>query len=347
MTFVLPPELEAAEPPEARGLSRDGVRLLVSRRSNDEINHTTFFRIGDYLDAGDLLVVNTSGTMSAAIPARRDDGISLELHLSTHLPDGNWSVELRNLTPSGTTPCLTAHAGEVLALPGGAQIQLLEPYSRNATASHGPRLWIANLHLSAPIDDYLQRFGFPIRYSYVPELWPSSYYQTVFATETGSAEMPGAGRAFTPELVTRLVAHGVQFAPLLLHTGVASLEDHEPPYAEYFRVPEDTARAVNAARAAGRRVIAIGTTVVRALESVTDSAGVTRQGEGWTEVLVTPDSGVRSATGILTGLHEPQATHLAMLEAFVERPRLESVYDELRRQRYLWHEFGDLHLLLP
>jgi S-adenosylmethionine:tRNA ribosyltransferase-isomerase len=159
--------------------------------------------------------------------------------------------------------------------------------------------------------------------------------------------MPSAGRAFTPQLITRLVAKGVQIAPLILHTGVASLEEHEPPYEEFYRVPLDTARLVNAARAAGRRVIAVGTTVVRALETVTDAEGVTHPGEGWTRLVITPERGLRAVNGLLTGLHEPEASHLAMLQALAGLEHLEITYAEALKQGYLWHEFGDLHLMLP
>jgi len=222
-------------------------------------------------------------------------------------------------------------------------------------------------HAVSTLNEYLAKHGSPIRYGYVPKSWPADYYQTVFATETGSAEMPSAGRAFTPELVTQLIARGVQFAPLILHTGVASLEDHEPPYAEYFRVPVETARAVNAARAAGKRVIAVGTTAIRALETVTDIGGHTHSGEGWTEIVITPQRGVRAVDGLLTGFHEPRATHLSMLQALAGQcdcdelranPAAESdlraclavagnehlriAYAEALKEKYLWHEFGRL-----
>ncbi|MBV9789498.1 MAG: S-adenosylmethionine:tRNA ribosyltransferase-isomerase, partial [Chloroflexi bacterium] len=151
----------------------------------------------------------------------------------------------------------------------------------------------------------------------------------------------------THELMTRLVAKGVQIVPLILHTGVASLEDHEPPYEELYRVPIDTARAVNNARSLGRRIIAVGTTVVRALETVTDSDGVTHPGEGWTREIITPQRGIRAINGLLTGLHEPRATHLAMLEALAGIDHLQVTYAEALREGYLWHEFGDLHLILP
>src|SRR5262249_7832690 len=193
---------------------------------------------------------------------------------------------------------------------------------------------------------YLERYGFPIRYSYMREGWPSSYYQTVYVTELGSAEMPSAGRAFTPELLTRLVARGVQVAPLLLHTGVASLEDHEPPYAEEYRVSQETAGLVNLARTDGRRVIAVGTTVVRALETVVDETGIVHPGADWTELVITPERGLRAVTGLLTGFHEPRATHLAMLAALASGEHLRAPYAAALHEGYLWHEFGDLHLIL-
>ena len=159
--------------------------------------------------------------------------------------------------------------------------------------------------------------------------------------------MPSAGRAFTSGLITQLVAHGIKIAPLILHTGVASLEDYEPPYEEYYRVSAETARLVNATRAAGKRVIAVGTTVIRALETVTDRDGTTHSGEGWTRVVVTPERGIRAVNAMLTGLHEPHASHLFMLEALAGREHLKVTYAEALKEGYLWHEFGDLHLILP
>ena len=346
LDFELPPELEAGEPPEARGLMRDEVRLLVSYARDDRVVHSRFRDLEDFLKAGDVLVINTSGTMNAALEAEREDGTELELHLSTHLPADLWIVELRRPVGAATEPFRQAAAGEMLRLPEGATVTLHAPYPGGSAQSGGSRLWLSSLDLSRPLDEYLDRHGFPIRYGYVRESWPVSYYQTVYATETGSAEMPSAGRAFTPELITRLISRGVQFAPLILHTGVASLEDDESPYEEFYRVPPDTARLVNAARAAGRRVIAVGTTVVRALETVTDPDWITHPGEGWTRLFVTPERPVRSVDAMLTGLHEPRSTHLAMLEALAGREHLRIAYREALQEGYLWHEFGDLHLIL-
>jgi S-adenosylmethionine:tRNA ribosyltransferase-isomerase len=189
-------------------------------------------------------------------------------------------------------------------------------------------------------------------------------YQTVFATEPGSAEMPSAGRPFTAELVTRLVSRGIQVAPLLLHTGVSSLENHEPPYDEFYRVPRDTAERANEARRAGHRVIAVGTTVVRALETVTDETGTTFPGEGWTHLVITPTRPVRSVNALITGFHEPRATHLTLVEQVAAtaarhrrvkppttagvcvRCHLERAYTEARQAGYFWHEFGDAHLII-
>ena len=346
LDFDLPRELEASEPPEARGLARDEVRLMVSYKEDDRVVHSRFRDLGDFLEAGDVLVINTSATMNAALDAEREDGTALELHLSTRLPAGLWIVELRRPARTATEPFLHATPGETLRLPDGATITLHTPYPGRAHQSEGSRLWLSTLDLPVPLDEYLDRHGFPIRYGYVGESWPLGYYQTVYATEVGSAEMPSAGRAFTPELITRLVAKGVQFAPLILHTGVASLEDDEPPYEEFYRVPPDTARLVNAARESGRRVIAVGTTAVRALETVTDESGITHPGEGWTTLVITPERPVRSVDAMLTGLHEPRSSHLAMLEALAGREHLRVTYGEALREGYLWHEFGDLHLIL-
>ena len=362
--FTLPRHLEAAEPPEARGLRRDEVRLLVSDIEKDSIEHARFLDLPRWLGPGDLLVVNTSGTLKAALTAESESGETFELHLSTRLPGGFWTVEVRKPGAGASLPYTHARAGTTFVLPAEGRATLLAPYPLIDALHSSSRLWIAALELPHPVLQYLDEHGFPIRYSYVKERWPASMYQTVFATEPGSAEMPSAGRPFTPELVTTLVARGIQVAPILLHTGVASLENHEPPYEEFYRVPRDTAERVNAARREGRRVIAVGTTVVRALETVTDESSTTSPGGGWTGLVITPDRPVRSVTGLITGLHEPKATHLMMLEQVVATAarhrsvdaqvsasfcgpcHLERAYAEAREAGYLWHEFGDSHLIL-
>jgi len=342
----LPAELEAAEPPEARGLRRDEVRLLVSDVEADSVEHARFSDLPRWLSEGDLLVVNTSGTLNAALSATAADGTVFEVHLSTRLPGGFWSVEVRQPGSPASLPYAHARIGMTFQLPAGGRLSLLAPYPLIDRVDSRSRLWLAALRVPGTEMAYLREHGFPIRYGYVTQPWPSSMYQTVFATEPGSAEMPSAGRPFTPELVTRLVSHGIQIAPVVLHTGVSSLEAHEAPYDEYFRVPRQTAERINATRRAGGRIVAVGTTVVRALETVTDDRATTSGGEGWTTLVITADRPWRSVTGLITGLHEPRASHLALLESGASRLHLTRAYAEARRLGYLWHEFGDSHLIL-
>lgn len=327
--FDLPDELSASAPPEARGLARDEVRLLVASPAG--VHHTVFSSLGSHLRPGDLLVVNTSGTLPAAVDAVRGGG-PVVVHFSTALDDGSWVVELR--APGG--PLLDGRAGERVELPGGASLTLL------ATAAPGaPRLWRAAVAVEGSVTGFLSAAGRPIRYGYVPRAWPLADYQTVFAREPGSAEMPSAARPFSEPLVTRLVTDGVLFAPLVLHTGVSSPEAGEPPQAERFRVPPTTSALVSWVRSRGGRVIAVGTTVARALESASEGAA-----EGWTDLVLGPDRPARVVDGIVTGLHAPDASHLLLLEAVAGRDLVQRAYDAAVERRYLWHEFGDVSLLL-
>lgn len=395
LEFTLPPALEAHEPPEARGRTRDGVRLLVGRRAGGEVSHHEFPNLPDLLRPGDLLVVNTSATLPAAV---RLDKIAV--HFSTPLPnsatpaihdsppigsaaasaattssattsaatttsaaassaaapasesagatqgapaeghdDRLWLVELRHRTGKASVPYPGGSPGEWIPMPGGATLTLI--------GRRTERLWMARL--STDVVPYLRLYGVPIRYGYVRRDWPTAAYQTTFAYDrsTGSAEMPSAARPFTPELVTRLVSRGVLLAPITLHTGVASPEAHEPPYAERYEVSQPTADLVNHVRDAGGSVIAVGTTAVRALETAADSTGRVHASKGWTEHVITPEGGVRVVDGLLTGLHEPRSSHLMMLTAIAGHDLLKSTYQAALDESYLWHEFGDLNLLLP
>ncbi|HEX9840999.1 MAG TPA: S-adenosylmethionine:tRNA ribosyltransferase-isomerase [Anaerolineales bacterium] len=350
LEFSLPPELEASTPPEARGLRRDQVRLMVSNYSTDQVRHARFHDLPEYLSEGDVLVINTSRTRNSALTAFRADGTALELHLSTHFDDDLWTVEVRSINDAGKTKHLEdAREGEILTLPVMAKAKLQKPYISDCTEDAKPSetLWLAELKFPQQVDDYLERYGFPIRYNYVKERWPLSFYQTVYATESGSAEMPSAGRPFTSGVLKRLASEGIQIAPLVLHTGVSNLESHEPPYKEFYKVTPETARIVNEARASGHRIIAVGTTAIRALETVTNGDRVTHAGEGWTCLVITPQRGLRSVNALLTGMHEPEASHLAILESLAGLSHIKIAYDEALHNSYLWHEFGDLHLIMP
>jgi S-adenosylmethionine:tRNA ribosyltransferase-isomerase len=330
--------VEAHEPPEARGLARDSVRLLVADGADGSITHARFDQLPTLLAPGDLVVVNTSATLAAAVPAIRDAGQKLELRLSTPMegkdPERFWIVELR----CGDAPFGAVEVGERFVLPGRGWAEILAPYA-------GVRLWLARLDLPRPLADYLDEHGSPIRYGYVPRRWPLSAYQNVYAVEAGSAEMPSAGRPFTAELITRLTAEGVLVAPIVLHTGVSSQERHERPYAERYRVPLETARLVNAVHAWGGRVIATGTTVVRALETVARPDGVVEPGEGWTNLIVTPERGVNAVDGLITGLHELESSHLDLLRAIGGERLVMDAYDAALAHGYRWHEFGDSQLI--
>lgn len=314
--FELPRDLEAREPAELRGSGRDDVRLLVTSRADDSVTHAHFRDFPKFLRAGDLVVLNTTATLPAAVE---------NLHFSTPLPGGLVLVEPR---------------GELRPLPGGATVTLLAPYRDSK------RLWIARLDGVADLRAYLNRYGRPITYSYIDRPFPLDAYQTVFADEPGSAEMPSAGRAFTRELLVCLRRRGVRLAKLVLHAGVASLESHERPHEEAYEVPLRTAEEVRRAKERGGRVIAVGTTVVRALESSVDRSGRAIASRGWTDLVIAPDRELRVVDGLLTGFHEPKATHLAMLEALAGRPHVRRAYAAALEEKYLWHEFGDLHLIV-
>ena len=337
--FTLDSAHEAHEPPEARGLRRDGVRLLVSRGDADPVD-ARFDELATLLAPGDLLVVNTSATIPAALDGRLPDGQPIVVHLSGVLPGGVWLVEVRAPRDGSTAP-LFLEAPSVVELLAGGHVHLLERFSGSR------RLWLATFDPGFAVLEVAALHGRPIRYRHVPRDWPIGCYQTVFSRDPGSVEMPSASRPFSDAVVTDLVARGVAIAPLVLHTGVSSLEGGEQPYPERFRVPLATADLANATRARGGRVVAAGTTVVRALATVTDEHGGVHPGAGWTEVVVTPDHPVRSVDGLLTGWHEPESSHLMMLESFAGPRALAQAYTTAIDRGYLWHEFGDSHLILP
>jgi S-adenosylmethionine:tRNA ribosyltransferase-isomerase len=399
--------------------------MLVSELATGRVTDTHFRALPRFLRRGDLVVLNTSATLPAALRAWREDGSEIALHWSSPVPplpqaSGGWraasgggdadsesdgplaehpdvtgagraaradrsdphaegvllaarrsplassdlplAARRQPLAPSGNplaepavvelrakggqTRLSVLHGdapireGEVLTLSGGGRATLVAPYRDSE------RLWIARLALDLPVVDYLRRWGRPIRYSYIERPFPISAYQTVYARSEGSAEMPSAGRAFTRAMLACLRHSGVGLAKLVLHTGVASLETHEKPYEEWYEVPAATAEKVRATKAAGGRVIAVGTTVVRALESSIDREGQVVASAGWTDLVITPERGVRVVTGLLTGLHEPKATHLDMLQAIAGRETLERAYEVALEREYLWHEFGDVHLIV-
>ena len=335
--FTLPDELSAPVPAEARGLRRDHVRLLVA--TPDGVYHERFSELPRYLRPGDVLVVNDSGTVAAAVDGEWRGGQPVTVHFAGPAPAGDSTVELRRVDQSG--PVRDARPGERVRLPAGAVLRLLAPVD-----GHG-RLWRARLRDPEEVPAYLFDHGRPISYAYLRGRWPLDLYQTVFARVPGSAEMPSAGRPFTTELVTALAVAGIRVTAITLHTGVSSAEAGEAPQPERYAVPAHTAELVNLARERGRRVVAVGTTVARALETVAAPDGRVTPGAGWTDLVLGPDRPVRAVDGLVTGFHAPEASHLLLLEAVAGAELVQRAYDAAVRERYLWHEFGDSCLLLP
>jgi S-adenosylmethionine:tRNA ribosyltransferase-isomerase len=334
---VLAARFGAREPPEARGVDRADVAMLVASRTQGSLVHARFRELPRFLVPGDLLVINTSATLPAAVPARLDEQ-ALELHLSTPTGDGSWAVEVRT---EDLRPFKRPRIGTRLELPEGAHAEIVAAYLGS------DRLGLARLSLPGRLDQYLRLHGRPIRYGHLRHEFPIDAYQTAFALEPGSAEMPSAGRPFTAELVTELVARGVMVAPVTLHTGVSSLERGEPPYPERYRVPPTTAGLVNAVHEWGRRVVAVGTTVVRALETVAAPDGVVSPDEGVTDLVLTAGRGLRAIDGLLTGWHDRASSHQELLKAAAGARLLERSYAAARGRGYRFHEFGDTHLILP
>lgn len=321
---------DALAPPEWRGIERDAVRMLVTDRMLRSHAHLRFFDLPSVLRTGDLLVVNDSATIPAAILATRANGESIVLHVSTMIDARLWMAEPRGLV----------RAGEELVLPNGGRAVIIAP-----VVPQRPRLWYTGFALPMPMNPYLAGVAEPIRYGYVTERFPLSDYQTLFAREPGSSEMPSAARPFTPRVVDALRGRGVAATAITLHCGVSSFEAPETPASERFTVSHAAAEAVNAARRQGRRVIAIGTTVLRALESAVRDGGVIAA-SGWTDLIVDKGYRVRAVDGLLTGFHDSTATHRWVLRSFLDRQLLDTAYEAAVEHGYYRHEFGDVHLVL-
>jgi S-adenosylmethionine:tRNA ribosyltransferase-isomerase len=321
--------IEATEPPEYRGVARDGVRMLVTDRQKRSHTHAHFYDLPWLLRAGDLLVVNDSVTLPASILARQSNGDAVRLHVSTKIDERLWTVE-----PRGRVA-----AGETLTLPGGATATMIAPVEPRQ-----PRLWYAAFQLNAPMYVYLAEFGTPISYAYLGRSFPLRDYQTLFAREIGSSEMPSAARPFTKSTVAELCDRGVEIATVTLHCGVASFEAHERPATERFTVSHATAYRVNNARRKGRRVIAVGTTVVRALESAATDEGAIAA-SGWTDLIIDETYRPKAVDALLSGFHDANATHLSLLHAFVDAELLQDAYAQAAESGYRYHEFGDVQLI--
>jgi S-adenosylmethionine:tRNA ribosyltransferase-isomerase len=344
-SFSLPSELSAKEPPERRGMARDQVRLMVIERKTGKVTHTRFNRVVDFLLPGDLLVFNTSRTLPASLRGCGAQGDPcVEVRLAGHLPDDSWLALL--LCRDGDPFTCGLRAGMEIDFGSGLTGTVLERDDRIS------RLWKIRFSRSgAELVDWIYRLGDAIRYEYVSALWDLDYYQTVYAQQPGSAEMPSAGRAFTWRLLLDLKRRGIETASVLLHTSLSSYMDEELDAQhlaseEEYQVSEEAESKINRARRQGRRVIAVGTTAVRALESAANDEGRVMSSHGYTRLRIAADYRLKVTDGLLTGLHEPEASHLDLLTALLPAEKVREAYEEAVERGYLWHEFGDLNLIL-
>jgi S-adenosylmethionine:tRNA ribosyltransferase-isomerase len=363
--FVLPPELEATVPPESRGLRRDHVRLLLLDRDTGAVGHHRFDELPLLLEPGDLVVVNDSRTLPASLLGRTAGGAPLEVRLAARAGadsggDGpgatgeRWAALPLGVPADGGDPALVPTDARPAPppLPPGERLLFGGGLTATVLGSHDeapPLVWLAFDTAGERLAEALHRAGRPVRYAYVPRPWPLHHYQTMFAAAPGSAEMASAGRPFTVQTVRALRDRGVGLATISLHAGLSTYGDPAvdrrfvPP--EAYRVPEATAAAVARCRAGGGRVVAVGTTVVRALETAA-AAGRVRAGAGVTRLRIGPGHRLRAVDGLLTGLHEPEASHLDLLGAFVDPEILGRAYSAALDAGYLWHEFGDVCLVI-
>jgi S-adenosylmethionine:tRNA ribosyltransferase-isomerase len=355
-----PPNV-ATHTPETRGLARDEVKLMVLDKVSGERQHATFYQLPQWLDADDVVVVNHSRTLPASLPVRlATDGQGIRIHLAGRITKNLYIVERR--TVAGAPDDTRFATGEQLVIDDEALQMLHRQPPEQSTKPQGSvvctvighfhphsRLWY--VECAFDLWRVAEIIGQPIRYGYLREAPDIEAFQTIFARELGSAEMPSAARPFSERVVASLQARGVKLAGITLHTGTSShevtgrLTDH-PFLPEWYHVSAETAALINEANANHRRVIAVGTTVVRAVESATLANGEVVPKAGWTSLIITPESPPRAVTGLMTGFHDSDTSHLAMLYAFTTQENLRSAYAEAVAKGYLWHEFGDANLIL-
>lgn len=338
--FDLPQHLACPKPTEERNIARDEVRLLVTTNSG-QIEHSTFNHLPSLLQKDDVLVVNTSATIPSALPILLPEGRQGKLHLSTRLNNKKWLVEI---TGNKTVRWYGGEEGVIFQLPSGGNVRLEQRFYKN---SQWLDLWIADFNINRSMQSYLFANALPIQYDKLDRQYPLSYYQTFFSFHRGSSEMPSAGRGFTAGLITRLLKKGVTFAPIILHTGVSSLEENETPYPEYTEIDPVTTSIINTAKSEGRHIIAVGTTAIRAIETAVNNEGIVTSFRGNTELFIDENYTMKVVDGLLTGFHEPRASHLNMLQSVGGFEHINRAYKEAINAGYYWHQFGDLHLILP
>lgn len=341
--FELPHHLACPEPTERRNMERDEIRLLVTKKQG-QTEHTIFKDLPRFLNTGDVLVVNTSATIPAALPVSLPGGAGGRLHISTRLNNRNWLIEIREISGNRTVRWKGGEEGMAFQLRSGAVVTLEQRFYDAGELLH---LWMAHFTINQPMQTYLSANALPVQYDNLSQQYPLSYYQTFFSFHPGSAEMPSAGRGFTTGLTDRLLKKGIVLAPIVLHTGVSSLEEKEMPYPEHMEIDPVTASIINSAKSNGKRIIAVGTTAIRAIETAVNEQEKVVPYRGQTKLFIDKDHTLKVANGLLTGFHEPHASHLNILQAVAGFEHINSAYKAALKAGYYWHQFGDLHLILP
>lgn len=334
--YDLPQELIAQQPVEPR----DSSRLLVAHRTTGDIEHRVFRQITDYLRAGDALVINDTRVIPARLLGHKaDSGGAVELLLLKRLDNDTWEALVR--------PGRKARLGtEVVFGDGRLRANLL----RDTEA--GGR--VVRFRYEGVFEEALEELGrMPLPPYIHKELEDRERYQTVYAAHDGSAAAPTAGLHFTPELLKRVAALGVDIVPVLLHVGLGTFRpvkarevSAHTMHSERYEVTPDASARINAARARGGRVVCVGTTTVRTLESVANAAGVVRPGCGETAIFITPGVPIRAVDALITNFHLPESTLLMLVSALMGREQALAAYAEAVRERYRFFSFGDAMLIL-
>ncbi|WP_064092026.1 S-adenosylmethionine:tRNA ribosyltransferase-isomerase [Rossellomorea aquimaris] len=334
MKFDVPSSLNASAPVETQGKSRDDVKLMVLKRSTGESEHTEFKQLSDFLNKGDVLVLNNSRTIPASLTGTQGNR-KVTIRLSRKVTENSWDALLIGDIYKALEPIEFSGGVKAKIIGKGSEQPLVRlEFNVNGTGFY----------------DFLYREGEPIRYEYIKTPWPLNCYQTVYGSVPGSVEMASAGRAFTWKLMHTLKEKGIKMVFLQLHTGLSYYGDDRWPtpknHPEEYHVPKEAVQEIIQAKKNGKRVIAIGTTVVRALETVSAQYGELRPTRGVTNLYISKETPLKIVDGLVTGLHEPEASHLDLLSAFIAEEKLFHAYQGALLKNYKWHEFGDMNLIV-
>ncbi|ARI77401.1 S-adenosylmethionine:tRNA ribosyltransferase-isomerase [Halobacillus mangrovi] len=330
--FQIPNHLNAHIPAEQRGLRRDQVKMMVVGIDRKPV-HSRFDLLDQFLNSGDVLVLNKSRTIPPVLRGSQGNN-PIEIRLSRKLSTNQWEALVLGRVINRKQP---------IYFPDGVTARIA------GMGSERPLVSLTFSETGSSLFSFIYDYGDPIRYEYIDYPWPLDTYQTVYGSVPGSAEMPSAGRAFTWKMIKHLKAKGIKIAFLHLHTGLSYYEDDRWPdpknHPEPYHVPLETVKIIQQAKAARKRIIAVGTTVVRALETSVNEEGNLYESEGNTSLYVDQHYKHAVVDGLLTGFHEPEASHLDMLSSFLPANELLKAYEEALQNNYLWHEFGDMNLL--